>query len=69
MLECDVHLTKDGVLIVAHDETLERVCPDKRKVSEVNYADLPSFKKDMPVEFTKLTNGEYDTRKNKATDQ
>ena len=44
MLEMDVRLTKDNKLIVCHDEDLLRLCGDKRKVREVNFADLPKFK-------------------------
>ena len=26
MLECDVHLSKDGVVVVSHDHTIRRMC-------------------------------------------
>ena len=50
----DVRVTKDGQLIVCHDEDLLRLCGDKRKVREVNYVDLPKFLKKMPLHFSKL---------------
>ena len=39
-LECDVRATKDGVAVVAHDETLLRVFGDERRVDEVDYSEL-----------------------------
>ena len=45
-MECDVHLTKDGVVVVAHDDTLERMCGDQfkgKKVSDYNLNELPLF--------------------------
>jgi len=55
MLECDVRITKDDVLIVCHDEDSERLCGDKRKIIDCNYADLPKFKKEMPMHFSKMS--------------
>ena len=43
-LETDVRITKDGHIIVCHDEDLKRLCGDPRKVKEVNLNELPSFK-------------------------
>ena len=28
MLECDVHMSKDGQVVVSHDDTLGRMCGD-----------------------------------------
>ena len=53
-METDVRITKDGRMIVCHDEDLQRLCGDPRKVCEVNYADLPKFKKQMPMHFSAL---------------
>lgn len=40
VLECDVRATKDGVAVIAHDETLLRVFGDEHRVDEVDYAYL-----------------------------
>lgn len=39
-IELDVRETRDHVLVVHHDETLERSCGDLRRVSDVPLADL-----------------------------
>ncbi|MBQ7455866.1 MAG: glycerophosphodiester phosphodiesterase [Clostridia bacterium] len=39
-IELDVRLTRDHVLVVHHDETLERSCGDKRRVCDVPLAEL-----------------------------
>lgn len=39
-IELDVRVTRDNVLVVHHDETLERSCCDKRRVRDVALADL-----------------------------
>lgn len=43
-IELDVQPTKDGKLVVFHDETLERVCGQKGKVSEYAYDELREFR-------------------------
>lgn len=46
LMECDVHLSKDGEVVVAHDGTLERMCGAEyvgKRVSDYNFADLPKF--------------------------
>ena len=45
-MECDVHLSKDGEVVVAHDGNLERMCGADyagKKVSDYNFRDLPVF--------------------------
>lgn len=42
-LECDVHLTKDGVVIVAHDGDLARLCGVHHKIEDLNYDEIPPF--------------------------
>lgn len=39
-IELDVRVTRDNVLVVHHDETLERSCGDKRRVRDVALNDL-----------------------------
>lgn len=41
MLELDVCETRDGVVVVTHDDDLSRQCGCAVKVSETNFADLP----------------------------
>lgn len=41
-IELDVHLTKDGQLVVFHDDTLERMCRRKGKIEEMTYEELSS---------------------------
>ena len=50
----DVRITKDNQIIVCHDPDLFRLCGDTKKVLDVNFRDLPKFKKKMPCHFTKL---------------
>lgn len=37
-IELDVHLTKDGKLVVFHDDDFRRICGEKGKVEETDYA-------------------------------
>ena len=68
MLEMDVRITKDNQIVVAHDEDLLRLCGDSRKMRDVNFKDLPKFKKKLPCHFTKFKHkgtdlsARYDTR-------
>ncbi|NLA64390.1 MAG: glycerophosphodiester phosphodiesterase, partial [Leucobacter sp.] len=39
-VESDCHLTRDGVVVLFHDEDLRRVTGDARAVAEVSYAEL-----------------------------
>lgn len=39
-VECDVHLSADGRLMVIHDETLERTTNGKGKVGEMTFTEL-----------------------------
>ena len=40
ILEMDVHLSKDGHLVVIHDETVDRTTDGKGKVSDLSLAEL-----------------------------
>lgn len=40
MIEIDIHKTKDGVLIIMHDETLNRTSDGKGKISDHTYAEI-----------------------------
>lgn len=39
-VESDCHLTADGVVVLFHDDTLERVTGDPRRIAEVRLAEL-----------------------------
>lgn len=43
MLECDVHLTRDGEVVVIHDETLERTTNGTGWVMDLTLAELRSL--------------------------
>ena len=45
MLEMDVCETKDGILVVHHDHDLERTCGIKKQIRDLEYKELPCFKK------------------------
>lgn len=40
MVEVDVRETKDGKLIVFHDDDLERLCSIRAKTGDTNYAEI-----------------------------
>ncbi len=42
-MELDIQLTKDGKLVVFHDDTLERVCGVQGKIEEYTYQELQEF--------------------------
>ena len=44
LLELDVHMSKDGEVVIAHDADLGRMCGEAykdKKLNEYNYEDLP----------------------------
>jgi glycerophosphoryl diester phosphodiesterase len=41
LLEMDVQLTKDGQVVIFHDNTLERMCGVKKTIADFNYDELP----------------------------
>lgn len=38
--ELDIHATRDGVIVVAHDPDLRRTCGRDRRISAIDYAEL-----------------------------
>lgn len=70
MMETDVSITKDGVIILSHDTTLDRKTNVTGNISDWNYADLIAQKVDFgytnPVDSDKSLNGE---RKKFTTDE
>lgn len=51
LLEMDVQLTKDKLVVVHHDPSLERLTGVDRKVSEFNYDELPRCKEEVKMHF------------------
>ena len=43
VIETDVHLTKDGRVLVWHDENLEKACGDERPISEMTARDVQAL--------------------------
>lgn len=43
ILELDVHLTRDGVVVVSHDETIDRMSDGKGLITEQSLAELRTF--------------------------
>jgi glycerophosphoryl diester phosphodiesterase len=43
-LETDLHATRDGVLVVAHDPTLARVAGDRRAIADLTHEELASVR-------------------------
>jgi len=50
MLELDVHMTKDGVVVVSHDMHLGRLCGADVRVDQLNYDELPEIKRRVPID-------------------
>lgn len=42
-IECDVRLSKDNVVMIVHDETLERLCGRDKRVNELNAEQLKTM--------------------------
>lgn len=51
MLELDCHLTKDGKVVVSHDQNLLRSTGTDKNISELSYEDLPPLKPCLPIDF------------------
>lgn len=63
-MECDVQISKDGQVVVAHDDTLERMCGNLfqgKRVRDYDFADLPKFQQEIPYH---LEAGFYSLHKN-----
>ena len=56
ILETDVHLSKDGQVIIAHDPTLDRVAGVSGRISDFTAADLASIDLGGGVGFSTLVN-------------
>ncbi|MGP9790196.1 glycerophosphodiester phosphodiesterase [Roseinatronobacter sp. NSM] len=43
-VELDVHATRDGVVVIHHDDTLQRLCGDTRAIAAMDWADLQTIR-------------------------
>jgi len=51
MLELDVHLTKDGEVVVAHDQQLQRLTGVDQNIRHLDFAQLPLLKPSVSIDF------------------
>ena len=51
-MELDVHLSKDGEVIVAHDTDFTRMCGSPLKLADTDYADFPPMKQTFSSHFS-----------------
>ena len=58
-IELDVQLTKDGEVVVIHDETIDRVSNKTGFVKDYTLAELREFSFDNNIEGYKNTNNSY----------
>lgn len=42
-IECDIHLSKDGVFVVCHDETIDRTSNGTGKINEMTYDEISKY--------------------------
>jgi len=42
-IECDIHLSSDGVFVVCHDETIDRTSNGTGKIAEMTYEEITKY--------------------------
>ncbi|KAL7990084.1 hypothetical protein Chor_012750, partial [Crotalus horridus] len=55
LLELDCHITKDGIVVVSHDENLKRQTGYNIDMSLTYYKDLPHYHSSLEVTFSPAT--------------
>jgi glycerophosphoryl diester phosphodiesterase len=50
-IEVDVRMTRDGVLVAMHDETVNRTTNGKGKVSDLTYAEIKKLRLKTPTDY------------------
>ena len=51
MLELDVHLTRDGKVVVAHDQHLHRLTDLSTNIRDLEFSKLPRLKEKISIDF------------------
>ncbi|KAK6638042.1 hypothetical protein RUM44_008466 [Polyplax serrata] len=51
MLELDVHLTKDNLVVVSHDQNLLRSTGINKNIADLNYEEIPLLKEKLNLDF------------------
>uniref|UniRef100_A0A8C0IQ13 Glycerophosphodiester phosphodiesterase domain containing 3 n=1 Tax=Chelonoidis abingdonii TaxID=106734 RepID=A0A8C0IQ13_CHEAB len=52
LLELDCQRTRDGVVVVSHDQNLQRQAGQDQNIRELDYADLPPYRDPLEVTFS-----------------
>ncbi|XP_074810304.1 lysophospholipase D GDPD3 isoform X2 [Natator depressus] len=52
LLELDCQRTRDGVVVVSHDQNLQRQAGRDQNIRELDYADLPPYRDPLEVTFS-----------------
>ena len=61
VLEMDIHMTKDGILVVSHDDTVDRLTDGEGLIKEMTLSEVQSF--DAAYDWSPLDDGaEYPYR-------
>ena len=56
-VECDIHLSRDGEMVVMHDATLDRTTPLKGRVADTPWATMRDAGVPSLADLTKVTKG------------
>ncbi len=52
LLECDINMTKDGVIVISHDDDLKRQCGIARNITEFNFDEIPPMMRQFNTHFS-----------------